>query len=534
MRLVKATEMQEIDRLAIKELGIPGVVLMENAARGAARIFLDHFRPPRGSRVIVLCGPGNNGGDGYVMARYLNEAGLKLTVLVLAPEGKISGDALTNLNIIKELGLEIRHVPGQEQWAENQHLIDRSDYIIDGIFGTGLSSQVRGFYRDVIEIVNSMEAPVMSIDIPSGLDADSGQVLGSAIRAALTVTFGFPKLGQVIFPGIDYVGRLVRVDIGIPGPVADRIPGKYRITEPSYFVELLRIRRKDIHKGNRGHLLVLAGSTGKTGAATMTCLGALRAGAGLVTLGIPRSLNPVLEGKLTEAMTFPLPETPDGSLSIEAEDDVMRLMEGKTALAIGPGLSTNQETSELILRIIKACRIPMVIDADGINALSKDPRILASCGSKAVLTPHPGEMGRLLGKGTAEVQADRIGTALDLARNSSCFLVLKGARTLIANPEEELYVNPTGNPALSSGGSGDVLTGLIAGFLARGLPMMESAVAGVYIHGLAADLLAEDMGESGILAGELLDAVPLITASLVQAEWPLQSPPLHADFYQGL
>ncbi|MBW1996972.1 MAG: NAD(P)H-hydrate dehydratase [Deltaproteobacteria bacterium] len=534
MRLVKATEMQEIDRLAIRELGIPGVVLMENAARGAARIFLDHFRPPRGSRVIVLCGPGNNGGDGYVMARYLKEAGLKPTVLVLAPEGKISGDALTNLNIIKELGLEIHHVPGQEQWSENQHFIKRSDYVIDGIFGTGLSSRVRGFYRDVIEKVNSVEAPVMSIDIPSGLDADSGQVLGSAIRAALTVTFGFPKLGQVIFPGVDHVGRLVRVDIGIPGPVADRIPARYRMTEPSCFVEFLRIRRKDMHKGNRGHLLVLAGSTGKTGAATMTCLGALRAGAGLVTLGIPGSLNAILESKLTEAMTFPLPETPDGCLSLEAEDEVIRLMEGKSALAIGPGLSTNQETSELVSRIIKACRIPVVIDADGVNALSKDSQVLATCRGKAVLTPHPGEMGRLIGKSAAEIQADRVGTALDYARSSGCFLVLKGARTLIANPEGRLYVNPTGNPALSSGGSGDVLTGLIAGFLARGVPIMESAVAGVYIHGVAADLLAEDMGESGILAGELLDAVPFVMASLVQGEWPLQGPPPHADFYQDL
>jgi len=534
MRLVKAAEMRDMDRLTIMEVGIPGIVLMENAARGATRIFLDHFRPPRGAFVVALCGPGNNGGDGYVMARYLKETGLKTTVLVLAPEEKISGDALTNLKIVKGLGLEVYHILDERLWNEHRHLLDRCDYILDGILGTGLSSPVRGLYKRVIDEVNSLQRPVMSIDIPSGLNADSGQVLGSAIKASLTVTFGFPKLGHVIFPGADYVGRLARIDIGIPASVAARIPEKARLAEPSHFTDLLPVKRRDIHKGSRGHLLVLAGSTGKTGAATLASIAALRAGAGLVTLGVPKGLNPVLEGKLTEAMTYPLPETPGGSLSLEAEGEIRRLMEGKTALALGPGLSTDEQTSALILRIVETSPLPMVIDADGINALSKDPKALAACRDKAILTPHPGEMGRLVGSSAAEIQADRVRAALSFAENFGCFLVLKGARTLIAGPEGNLFVNPTGNPALSSGGSGDVLTGLIGGFLARGWPMAESAVGGVYLHGLAADLLAEDMGESGILAGDLLDVLPELMAPLARGEWPLRDPPPHQDFYHGL
>jgi NAD(P)H-hydrate epimerase len=364
------------------------------------------------------------------------------------------------------------------------------------------------------------------------LNSDTGQVMGVAVQADLTVTFGFPKIGQLVFPGAGLVGRLIGIDIGIPDAVTEGIPSRCQLIEAGDFRDLLASGKPDIHKGNRGHLLVLAGSTGKTGAATLTSLGALRAGAGLVTLGIPKSLNPILESKLTEAMTFPLPETPESCLSLEAEKEIFALMEGKTAVAIGPGLSTHAETSLLVRRIVAKCPLPMVIDADGLNALSSDPAVPGM--GRVILTPHPGEMARLAGISNSEVQADRIGVAEAFAQKHGCCLVLKGARTVVAEPQGPIHLNPTGNPALSSGGSGDVLTGLIAGFLARGWPLSKAACAGVYLHGLAADHLSEHRGQAGILAGELLDVLPELAFTLARGKWPLKQPPMERGFYQPL
>lgn len=533
MRLVKASEMQKMDSLTIQKLGIPGIVLMENAARGVAGIFLDHFNPHDHSHVVLVCGSGNNGGDGYVVARYLHEKGIKTTVLVLSPVKKIKGDALTNLDIIRKMKLDVLEIPGKNEWSKCRLLIENCDYIIDGLLGTGLNSSVKGFFAQVIEDINASPSPVTAIDIPSGLNADTGQIMGKAVQANLTVTFGFPKIGQFLFPGAALVGRLVNVDIGIPEIISNRVPGDYNLIEPTHFSPLLPFEREDIHKGERGHLLILAGSTGKTGAASLTALGALRAGAGLVTLGIPASLNAILENKLTEPMTCPLPETADGSLSLKAETDIVELMDGKTAIAIGPGLSTHEETTELVRQIVSRCPLPMVIDADGLNALSEDLGVLSKCRGQVILTPHPGEMARLAGIKTAAVQADRLGTATRFVKKHNCFLVLKGARTLIMEPEGRLYVNPTGNPALSGGGSGDVLTGMIAGLVTRGWPLGKSALGGVYLHGMAADLLTEDMGPN-ILAGELLDVIPELTSALVRNEWPLEAPPIHKDLYHPL
>ncbi|MBW1801534.1 MAG: NAD(P)H-hydrate epimerase, partial [Deltaproteobacteria bacterium] len=360
MRLVKASEIQEMDRWAIQGLGIAGAVLMENAARGATRIFLDHFDCTQKTRVVIICGRGNNGGDGYVMARYLHQKKLTVTVLVLSALEKISGDARINLDIIKRLGLDILEVSGPDEWAKCRRTVSECDIIIDGILGTGLNSSVRGFYGQVIEEINALNRPVMAIDIPSGLNADTGQVMGVAVKADLTVTFGFPKFGQAVFPGADLVGRLCRVDIGIPDRVLQEVPVKGHFVEPSDFSDHFKTEKRDIHKGDRGHLLILAGSPGKTGAAALTAMGALRAGAGLVTVGIPQSLNAVLEVKLTEAMTVPLPETPEGSLSSKAEGEIRQLMAGKTALAIGPGLSTHPETTALVRKMVSDCPLPVV------------------------------------------------------------------------------------------------------------------------------------------------------------------------------
>lgn len=526
MRIVTASEIREMDRLAIERIGIPGIVLMENAAAGAAGMFLEHFNPAPGSGVVIICGKGNNGGDGFAVARRLSRAGLRVSVILLAPPSQIRGDALANLDIIRRMGgIDVTAAPAATELAGCHSLIEGCAYIIDAIFGTGLNSDVDGISRQAIELINSSGKMVMSVDIPSGLNSDNGRVMGAAVRADLTVTFGFPKLGQVIFPGAGLVGRLACVDIGIPDAAAGMVESKYFTTEPDDFRRLLNETNRDSHKGDRGHLLVLAGSTGKTGAAALTALGALRAGAGLVTVGIPAGLNSIMEVKLTEAMTAPLPETKEGTLSAKAKDGILRLMKGKTAVAMGPGLSTNPETTALVREIAAVCDLPMVIDADGLNALAEDPGILERLDGAKILTPHPGEMARLTGAKGADVQLDRTGTAAGFAERYKCCLVLKGARTLISVPAGRICVNPTGCPALSSGGSGDVLTGIISGLLARGLPASGAAMAGVYIHGLAGELLAEKMGESGVLAGDIPDVIPGLMESLKRGEWPLKRTP---------
>jgi ADP-dependent NAD(P)H-hydrate dehydratase / NAD(P)H-hydrate epimerase len=534
MRLVKASEMQEMDRFTIEEVGISGAVLMENAARGATRVFLEHFEPPRNSRVLFLCGRGNNGGDGYVMARYLYQRAFGVSVLVLSELKKLAGDALNNLRIIERMGLDVKEVADPEAWAACRGFLEKADFIVDAILGTGLKSTVRGFYRQVIDDVNASSRPVMAMDIPSGLHADSGAVMGAAVRADLTATFGFPKLGQMLFPGAGLVGRLVRIDIGIPGAASDRIPERHRLIEAQDIRDALPVEEPDVHKGTRGHLLVIAGSPGKTGAAALASLAALRAGAGLVTLGVPRSLNPIFECKLTEAMTYPLPETGAGTLSREAEEEIFQLLPGKSAMVVGPGLSTHENTVLLVRRLVSRCPVPIVIDADGLNALAGDLAPLHTQQGRAILTPHPGEMARLAGLRNSEVQADRVGLASRFAQDHRCHLVLKGARTIIALPDGRIHVNPTGNSALASGGSGDVLTGLLGGILARGLSLEKAAICGVYLHGLSADLLAEEIGKAGVLAGDLIEMIPSLMAAFSAGKWPLESAPPEKDFYYPL
>jgi NAD(P)H-hydrate epimerase len=525
MRVVKAAEMREMDRMTIRDIGIPGVVLMENAARGASRIFFEHFRPPPDSRVLILCGRGNNGGDGYVVARYLFQAGHEVTVAILSPLEKIQGDALINLNIIQKLGIETHELPDNKAWDRIRPRMKDCDYIIDAILGTGLNAPVRGYYRQVIGDVNGSGNPVMALDIPSGLNADTGQVMGEAVRADLTVTFGLPKPGQLVFPGAELVGRLVGVDIGIPDAVVDKIPPTHHLIESEDFLYLLQDTGPAIHKGRRGHLFILAGSTGKTGAAVLTAIGALRAGAGLVTLGCPASLNPVMEGKLTEAMTVPLPDTGDGFFSSIAKDTVFKqnLLEGKTALTVGPGLGAHEETIQFVHDILQNTSLPVVLDADGLNALSKKMDILNTRPGQLILTPHPGEMERLTRIKSSDIQQDRLAAARHFVEQYGCYLVLKGARTLVACPDGNIHINPTGNPLLSTGGTGDVLAGMIGGFLARGLPVIQACQAGVYLHGLAADLLSERIGNAGLLAGELLSVLPELTASLLRGERPLKT-----------
>ena len=527
MKIVTAAQMQEMDRRTIEEFGIPGRVLMENAGRGATRLFLDRIYGDGPGRVGIAAGRGNNGGDGFVVARYLAGKGIQTTVYLLAESERIGGDAAANFNLLKASDVPVVQISDARELESRQKEMLREDYWIDAILGTGLTSNVRGYYRSVIEFLNISKAPVFSIDIPSGLDSDTGQPRGICVQAAATATFGHAKIGHVLYPGVRYCGAVDIVDIGIPAAMAAEPHDRQSLITGHHISAILGKRPADTHKGRTGHVLVVAGATGKTGAAIMTTTSALRAGAGLVTLAIPQSLNAILETRVIEAMTLPLPDQGTGSVLEEAFDLIVETAATKQAMALGPGLGTAAHTRNLVSRIIRETDIPLVIDADGLNNLAGHPGWLDGRKGATVLTPHPGEMARLTGLTVADIQRDRIGAARRLALQSKVYVVLKGARTVIASPDGCIWINPTGNPGMASGGMGDVLTGLIAGFLGQGLAPERACRAGVYIHGLAADMLAART-PWGYLATEVMDTIPRAIDRIMKDPPP---PPLNTVFF---
>lgn len=518
MKLVTAQEMRELDRRTIQEVGVPSLVLMENAGRGTYQVLRREFPELRGP-VAVLAGRGNNGGDGLVVARHLAQDGFPVTVFLLASRTEIRGDARVNLQIAENLGLNLVEILEERDLEQAFNQMARADLLVDALLGTGLNAPVQGLMARLIEELNTLHLPVLAVDIPSGLNADTGEPLGVAFRAQVTVTYGYPKLGQILPPGRDYVGRLWRVDIGIPAALAREV--KTELAEPREMRALLPPRPFASHKGTFGHLVVVAGSEGKTGAAAMAAEAGLRAGAGLVTAAVPATLNDILEVKLTEPMTHPLPEAPEVRALGEAALAPLRdFLADKTAVALGPGLGTHPETQGLVRNLVRECPLPMVIDADGVNALAGRLTILAAAAGPRIITPHPGEMARLLGLTSKDVQARRLEVAREVAQVHKVWVVLKGAQTLVAAPDGLVSLNPTGNPVLASGGTGDVLTGLIGGFLAQGLSPWDAARLGVYLHGLAADYLADLVGPRGHLAGDLLSVLPELLEDFEQGRFP--------------
>ena len=508
MILVTANEMQQMDRLTIESFGIPGRVLMENAGRGATRFFLKQFPDLKAQRVAVVAGRGNNGGDGFVIARYLAQAGITTIVYLLAVRDQVKGDAAANLKLLSLLEIEVVEIPDENSFSIHRPAMRKADIWVDAILGTGLKSDVRGYFRTVIDFINELDKPVFSVDIPSGLDSETGRERGTCIRARATATFGFAKPGHLIYPGADCTGTLDIVDIGIPPYIAKSVGPRQFLLTADRIASSFSNRAPDAHKGTNGHLLIIAGSLGKTGAAMMASLSALRTGAGLVTLGIARSLNAILETRLPEVMTAPLPETGEGILGDSAFETVQELAGGKKCLAIGPGLGQAAETRELVLRLIEESRLPMVIDADGLNNLAGRTEILKTARAPIVLTPHPGEMARLLDTSVTAIQQDRIACARNTAMDFNVHIVLKGARTVIAHPDGRIFINPTGNAGMASGGMGDVLTGIIAGLMTQGFSAESASQAGPYLHGAAADSLAQSTGPYGYLASEVMHAVP--------------------------
>lgn len=506
MKAVTGETMQAIDRRTIDECGISGLTLMENAGRGCADVIVSEFGNISGRRAAVVAGKGNNGGDGYVIARLLRDHGWHVATFVLAPRGDIHGDARVNLELLKDGAVVF--CPEQGELVRYHAVIGEADVIIDALLGTGLKSEVRGSYADAVELINTTGKPVVSVDIPSGIEAGSGRVLGCAVKAAHTVTFALAKLGHLLYPGIDYTGRLHVVDIGIPDEVVGEA-GICEFLDTAEIRPLIKNRARASHKGHFGHCLIVAGSTGKTGAAAMAANSAVRTGAGLVTLAVPASLNHILEIKTTEAMTLPLPDDGKGCLSAQAGAVIEKALEGKDALALGPGISWSPETARLLRELTAETLLPIVVDADGLNALSEDTSFLLRKKSPAViLTPHPGEMARLAGITTAAVEFDRVGTAREFARKYQVHLVLKGAGTVIAAPDGRIAVNGSGNPGMASGGMGDVLTGVLVALLGQGYEPFVACKLGVFLHGFAADLVAAGKGEIGMSAVDVQERLP--------------------------
>ena len=469
--------------------------------------------------MAVVAGRGNNGGDGFVVARYLANAGIPVAVFLLGPRDQVSGDARVNLDILAHLGIAVAEVLTEADLNPAIHRLAKAGLIVDALLGTGLNAPVQGLMAALIERLNHLRAQVLAVDIPTGLSADTGEVLGVALKAGVTVTYGWPKLGQVLPPGRDYVGRLWQVDIGIP-PIS---PGRCRFPwpKPGKCGPCCRPGLSAATRGTSATCWSWPGSVGKTGAAALAAEAALRAGAGLVTLGVPASLNDILEVKLTEAMTLPLPEAAAArALGRAAWAPIVEfLTAANSPWPWGRGSAPTRRPGSWWAGWCVTCR-PMVIDADGLNNLAGDTAGLKDAAAPRILTPHPGEMARLVGLTTPEVQARRLDLARETAAKFGVTLVLKGAQTVVAAPDGRASLNSTGNPALASGGTGDVLTGLIGGFLAQGLAPWDAARLGVYLHGLAADYFVSRHGPRGMIAGDLLSVLPDMLAEFSQGMIP--------------
>lgn len=520
MKVLTAAQVQRIDRLTSERYGVPSLTLMENAGRGVVEFLAERFAPLEQQKIAVLCGRGNNGGDGLVVARLLRDRGLSPRVLLLADPGSLKGDAGANFERLKASGApEIVENPAAWQGAKSS--LAGTTLLIDALLGTGLSKPLEGFYLEVVHDINGAfpEARVVAVDLPSGLSADSGELIGDCVRANASVTFTAPKPAHIFPPACERVGEWVVKPIGTPPEALAEDSELYlNVTTHEDLAWLAQPRRMDAHKGDFGHVLVIAGSVGKTGAAAMAAKAALRAGAGLATVATAASALPIVAALGMEFMTEPLPEAESGTISLRALDygRLDKLVEGKSVLAIGPGLGTFPETAELIRTVVNRYNLPMVIDADGVNALAGCATTLRAEGRVRILTPHPGEMARLTGRKTADIQANRVEVAREFAVKNRVHLVLKGARSLTAAPDGQVWVNPTGNPGMATGGTGDVLTGVLAGLLAQhaARAVTEVVAAGVYLHGLAGDIAAREVGQISLVAGDVLEALPRAFRSL--------------------
>jgi NAD(P)H-hydrate epimerase len=505
MRILTAAQMREADRRTIEDIGIPAVVLMENAGRQVVAAIEAHFDDLSSSKVAVLAGRGNNGGDGFVVARTLAQRGIEAGVFLAGRVAEVRGEARTNLEILGRLGISVVEIGDEQSWELHFSEISRCDLIVDALFGTGLREPLSGVLQTMVADVNASGLPVVAIDVPSGLMADSHEILGEVIDATLTVTLGAPKLPLILPPGETRAGDLVVADIGIPSDVIEDLDGpRIELVTRDDIRTLIHPRPPEAHKGEFGRVLVVGGSVGKTGAAYLAARGALRSGAGLVTVATARSCVPIVAALAPEYMSEPLEETDGGTIDATALDRIVAL--DADVIAVGPGLGLHPSTVELVHGLLERTGVPLVIDADGLNAFVRDPgRLQGRDGLDVVITPHPGEMARLAGTSIEEVQGNRLETARTFATTHRVYVVLKGHRTVIATPDGTIFINPTGNPGMATGGTGDVLTGMIAAWFGQLLDIEAACRVAVYLHGLAGDLAATANSQVAMTAADLAE-----------------------------
>ncbi len=520
MKIVSASEMREIDRISIEERGIPGLELMEQAGRAASEFVLTKFNP---KNVCITTGKGNNAGDGFVIARLLSEKNINVSVLMLSSEEELKGDALENF---KRLPDKVQKINISDA-SDCVIYFSNSDIIIDAILGTGVKGEVKGLFADVIcELENSHNAGknIIAVDIPSGLPCDGEKPPGPAVKANYTITMGLPKLGMVLYPGLEYCGEIITAQLSFPEDLLKSEKLKHNFVEHKDISNMLPSRRPDSNKRTFGYAQIIAGSEGMSGAAILAGRAALRSGAGLIYMCIPEKISNVLENKLLEPVKIIIPSSGGEKFDNKSIKRILEISNKADGVALGPGIGASENTFEMVLDIICKIKKPLILDADGLNAVSRNPGILKKRKFPTIITPHPGEMARLCKTTVDEIQKNRIKSASDFSAEYNVITVLKGARTVIADTDGSVYINSTGNTSLAKGGSGDVLTGLMVGLLVQGLSPINSALTGVYIHGMAGDIACESMNERFILPSDIIKFFNDCYKKLSRTEtFPLQS-----------
>ena len=504
MKLAINSEMKRLDEMAIEDYEIHSAVLMENAGVCVAREILEMDDV---KNVTLICGTGNNGGDGFVIARHLHNREISVKIFVIGNMKDLGGDALNNLNILRKMELSIENIKELNNVVRLEKAIKASDLTVDAVFGTGFDRPLETLHVNVFDLVNENSDYILSVDIPSGINGDDGFADQHAIRANKTITFTVPKCGNILYPGCEFNGELLVRGIGIPVGLVENMKIKRNIITEESVMAFFPWRKAFSHKGDYGRVNLIAGSIGMTGAAILACRSALRSGIGLLKLYIPESLAMLITHSVPEAITIPLQEVRKGVIGITHFERIIEESESADVVAIGPGCGNTAETSELVRRIIQELEKPVVIDADGLNAIARNVNILNEKKSTIVLTPHPGEMARMIGKTTEEITNRPVETAREYAQKWDVVIVLKGARTVVAAPNGDIYINTTGNSGMATAGSGDVLTGIIAGLIGQGLTPLQAARLGVYVHGRSGDSSAEYKGEYGLLAGDIVEGL---------------------------
>jgi len=521
IRLLSNEQIRKIDQHAIEDYGIAGLILMENAGLAIVDEVKKRFEPK--SNVLVVSGRGNNGGDGFVICRHLHNAGYAVQLVTLGDELRIKGDSLINFQIVKKMGISKYNYTEPNKLEGFKDVIGRADVVIDALLGTGLESDVSPLYEEVISLINGYSKFTLSIDLPSGVCGDDGLIKKTAVMANVTVCFHSPKCGNILYPGAENNGELIIKDIGIPKAANALIDYTYQIITEEDVIERMPYRHRQMHKGSFGKAGVIAGSLGLAGAAILTSKAALRSGLGLLKLFIPESINILIKTAIPESITIPLQEMRKGVIGINQIAGIIEAASKCEVLAVGPGCGETPELGETVKRLLSDLTIPIILDADALNVMAKDLTILRHKQGPVIVTPHIGEMSRLTRLSVEHILAHPIFTARDFAKEWGVITVLKGARTVIALPTGEIYINITGNSGMATAGSGDVLTGIIAGFIAQGLKPEDAAIVGVFVHGYSGDVVASRIGEHGLLAGDLIEQLPFTLKNFYAKRYqPLQ------------